>query len=287
MSTERKLHAKLAQVMEEVGRIPKNGVAPAAMGGFQFVQAGDAADAIRKALASRQVSMIPSGVDVLGESEHPTANGKVMTTLTIRTTWTLTDGETGETAIIQSIGSGADMGDKAAPKAQTSAMKYALLMGFLLSTGDDPEQADTSDRQQRQRRAQTQQAATAAADARPVAASVAPAASGPVTAHGWTEGQQHDPEHRPLKAKNGHLFCPTKLPNGAWCSWRAEEAAASPVAAPVAVPDEPGPAAGNLCGAKSVYNDGTTCNLLRGHSGPSHRVLDDTGKPMSSWPVAA
>src|SRR6185369_947207 len=40
-------------------------------------------------------------------------------------------------------------GDKAAPKAQSNAMKYALLMGFLLSTGDDPEQTDTSDRQSR------------------------------------------------------------------------------------------------------------------------------------------
>ena len=143
------LHKKLAQVMYEADRIPKNGTAPQAMGGFKFVQVGDAADAIRKALAEKSVSMIPTAIEVVGETEHPTSSGKMMTTLTVRTTWTLTDGDSGETTVIQSLGSGADMGDKAAPKAQSNAMKYALLMGFLLSTGDDPEVADTSDRQSR------------------------------------------------------------------------------------------------------------------------------------------
>ena len=144
---ERSLHSKLAQVMYEAERIPKNGVAPAAMGGFRFVQVGDAADAIRKALAEQKISMIPTAIEIVGEAEHPTSSGKVMTTLTVRTTWTLTDGDSGETIVIQSLGAGADTGDKAAPKAQSNAMKYALLMGFLLSTGDDPEQTDTSDRQ--------------------------------------------------------------------------------------------------------------------------------------------
>jgi ERF superfamily protein len=145
------LHKKLAQVMYEAERIPKNGRAPAAMGGFAFVQVGDAADAIRKALAEKSVSMIPTAVEVVGETEHPSGQDgkKIMTTMTVRTTWTLTDGDSGETTVIQSLGSGGDTGDKAAPKAQSSSMKYALLMGFLLSTGDDPEQTDTSDRQSR------------------------------------------------------------------------------------------------------------------------------------------
>jgi hypothetical protein len=139
------LHAKLAEVMVEAERIPKNGQYQG-QGAFKYVMVGDAADKIRTALGSRHVSMLPSGVEVIGEAEHATKSGGTMTTLTIRTTWTLTDGETGETAVIQSIGTGADSGDKASPKAQTNAMKYALLMGFLLSTGDDPEQADSSDR---------------------------------------------------------------------------------------------------------------------------------------------
>jgi hypothetical protein len=143
------LHRKLAQVMYEAERIPKRGRAPAAMGGFEFVQVGDAADVIRKALAEHKVSMIPSAIDLVDSTEHTTSGGKSMTTVTVRTTWTLTDGDSGESAVIQSMGSGADTGDKAIPKAQSNAMKYALLMGFLLSTGDDPELTDSSDRQRR------------------------------------------------------------------------------------------------------------------------------------------
>lgn len=143
------LHTKLAQVAYEVDRIPKNGHAPREMGGYSFVQVGDAADAIRKALAEKKVTMIPSAIEMLGESEHPTKAGGTMTTVTVRVTWTLTDGDTGETAVIQSMGTGADTGDKFTPKAQTNAMKYALLMGFLLSTGDDPEGAAIPERESR------------------------------------------------------------------------------------------------------------------------------------------
>lgn len=145
----RSLHSKLAEVMGEAERIPKLGSykKPGEYGHFMFVQVGDAADAIRKALAVRKVSMLPSAVEVMDQHENETKSGGTMTTVTVRTTWTLVDGESGETATIQSLGTGADTGDKYSPKAQTNAMKYALLMGFLLSTGDDPELSDTSDRQ--------------------------------------------------------------------------------------------------------------------------------------------
>lgn len=150
MPETRSLHSKLAQVMYEAERIPKRGKAPAVMGGFPFVQVGDAADYIRKALAEHQISMLPSSVEVLDKTEHQTKAGGSMTTVDLRVTWTLTDGVTGETATIQSYGAGADGGDKYSGKATTSAMKYALLAGFLLSTGDDVELSDTSDRRPRQ-----------------------------------------------------------------------------------------------------------------------------------------
>ena len=150
MPTEaRSLHRKLAEVMTEAETIPKSGTAPAAMGGFKFVQVGDAAKAIREALGKRHISMLPTAVEIVGQSEHPTKSGGTMTTVELRTTWTLTDGESGESITIQSYGAGADTGDKYSGKAQTNAMKYALLMGFLLSTGDDPEMNDSSDRRTR------------------------------------------------------------------------------------------------------------------------------------------
>lgn len=143
----RSLHRKLAQVMYEAERIPKNGRAPKEMGGYPFVQVGDAADYIRKALAEKVISMMPTAVEIVGSSEHPTAKGGTMTTVELRVTWTLTDGESGETATIQSYGVGADTGDKYSGKASTSAMKYALLTGFLLSTGEDPEGSSLPERE--------------------------------------------------------------------------------------------------------------------------------------------
>lgn len=135
------LHRKLAQIMAEAERIPKRGTAPVAMGGFPFVQVGDAADFIRKALAEKVISMLPTHLAIVGQNERATKSGGSMTTVDIIMDWTLTDGESGETITIQSFGAGGDSGDKYSGKAQTNAMKYALLMGFLLSTGDDPELA--------------------------------------------------------------------------------------------------------------------------------------------------
>lgn len=149
MPETRSLHRKLAQVMYEAERIPKRGKAPDAMGGFPFVQVGDAADYIRKALGEKVVSMLPTAVEIVGQSEHSTLKGGTMTTVELKVIWTLTDGESGESTTIESYGVGADTGDKYSGKAQTNAMKYALLMGFLLSTGDDVELADTSDRRPR------------------------------------------------------------------------------------------------------------------------------------------
>jgi len=125
--------------MYEAERIPKNGRAPKEMGGYPFVQVGDAADYIRKALAEKVITMMPTAVHVVGQQDRPTKSGGSMTTVDLITEWTLTDGESGESITIMSFGSGADGGDKYSGKASTSAMKYALLTGFLLSTGEDSE----------------------------------------------------------------------------------------------------------------------------------------------------
>jgi len=43
------------------------------------------------------------------------------------------------------MGSGQDSGDKAVMKAQTAAIKYAYLLSFAISTGDDPEADQRTD----------------------------------------------------------------------------------------------------------------------------------------------
>ena len=129
-----KLAAKIAQVMEAVGYVAKTGTNSAQ--GYKFVQASAVADKVREQLVKFNVSMTPTSIDVISEGLTPSGKQAL---LTLRFTWTLTDGESGETVSFQSVGTGADSGDKAAYKAATGALKYALLTGFLIPTGDDPE----------------------------------------------------------------------------------------------------------------------------------------------------
>jgi ERF superfamily len=255
MTTEaRSLHKKLATIMYEAERIPKNGRAPAAMGGFPFVQVGDAADFIRKALAEKVVTMMPTAVRIINQEDRATKAGGTMTTVDLVVDWTLTDGESGESIVIQSFGAGADGGDKYSGKAQTNAMKYALLMGFLLSTGDDPElgnghqpaatppahatatqapatvpsgptthpaQHPLTDESREFDFRTTQQISPPqkpAPDEPPFPGSPGPARS---ATGGYSEGGVHTDGHNRLRARqSGALYCPTKMPDGSWCSWR-------------------------------------------------------------------
>lgn len=36
----------------------------------------------------------------------------------------------------------------------------------------------------------------------------------------YAPGDKHDPTHNELKMNRAGLYCPTRLPNGAWCPWR-------------------------------------------------------------------
>lgn len=142
------LHRKLAQIMYEAERIPKRGRAPTAMGGYPFVQVGDAADYIRKALGEHLVTMLPTHIQIVGQREAQTKAGGSMTVVDLIVDWTFTDGESGEAMTIQSFGAGADAGDKYSGKVSTSAMKYAMMTAFLLSTGEDSELGSHSDAKQ-------------------------------------------------------------------------------------------------------------------------------------------
>jgi ERF superfamily len=252
----RSLHRKLATIMYEAERIPKNGIAPQAMGGYRFVQVGDAADYIRKALAEKVITMMPTSVRVINQTDRPTKAGGTMTTVDLVVDWTLTDGESGESIVIQSFGAGADGGDKYSGKASTSAMKYALLSGFLLSTGEDsegdgpeagrpaaaapahatatqapatvpsgpttrPAQHPLPDESHEFDFRTTQQISPPqrqAPDEPPFPGSPGPARS---ATGGYSEGGVHTDGHNRLRARqSGALYCPTKMPDGSWCSWR-------------------------------------------------------------------
>jgi hypothetical protein len=128
------LAKKLADIMAEVGHVPKRG--HNAYHHYDYVRASDILDAVREKMAKAGIAVIPS---ILSASTEAQGDGK-LTSLWLE--YTLIDSETGETVKASMPGQGWDKGDKGVYKAITGSMKYFVTALFMVSSGDDPE-ADT------------------------------------------------------------------------------------------------------------------------------------------------
>jgi hypothetical protein len=136
------LHSKIADVMGEIGTIPKNG--RNTFHGYDYVLEADIVEAVRQKLASRSVALYASSrlVETREWRTPPSKNnpdGKPTLITHIQVDITFADGESGETFTITSAGTGDDASDKGTYKAITGAVKYALMKTFLIPTGDEPE----------------------------------------------------------------------------------------------------------------------------------------------------
>jgi len=134
------IHTKLSAILKAVGYIEKTGTN--ASQGYKYVQAAAVADKIRNEFAERGLTMLPENIEVTDSGLTPSGKQALVT---LRITWKITDSESGEFVTFQSVGSGSDSTDKAVYKAMTGALKYALLLGFLIPTGDDPENEKATD----------------------------------------------------------------------------------------------------------------------------------------------
>ena len=127
------LFTKMVRVMASMERVPKRGHNDHFH--YDFVTEGDVLDAVRKALVAEGIALFVSFNEMERRDSKITV-GKL--------TLTFCDSETGQTYEVQWIGEGQDTQDKGAAKAATSAVKYALLKTFLISTGDAADDPDTS-----------------------------------------------------------------------------------------------------------------------------------------------
>lgn len=131
------LAAKLAEVMGEVGWIPKKG--RNTFQNYEYVREVDIVDSVRDKLAVRKVAVIPRVVH-MEYQPMTTSKGVAGYFAVVTMSYTFVDGDSGETLTVEAVGAGTDQpGDKAFYKAQTGAKKYALTQAFLIATGDDPE----------------------------------------------------------------------------------------------------------------------------------------------------
>lgn len=129
--------SKLVSIMQECSHIGKTGQND--YHGYRYATCADVLDMVNTALAKHQICTIATP-DILQMTEITNSKGGKDQLATVKVDILLIDSETGETVTISGIGSGQDPGDKAVMKAQTAAIKYAYLLSFAISTGDDPEQ---------------------------------------------------------------------------------------------------------------------------------------------------
>ncbi len=148
---ELSLGALLPKVMEEVGYIQKQGKVEIGGGrGYKFASLEQVLEKVNKALADRGIYasastndstiQVVEGIDGKG---NPKSTIHAVSKVSLTFARLRADGTTEYAGPYEGTGSGADTGDKAVMKANSSAMKYALQKAFLISWGDDPE-ADPS-----------------------------------------------------------------------------------------------------------------------------------------------
>lgn len=154
MTTDKQtLPEAIAEVSAKLQRIEKRGIAPASMGSFPFVRSVDVMDALKPELDERGIILRPLyrtvGEPLIRERDR---GGYTMVLTVELELYALRDGE--EMLLARTIGMGADTQDKASGKAQTSALKEAILKSFAIPTGDDPEAFEPHDSQPRRQSSQ-------------------------------------------------------------------------------------------------------------------------------------
>lgn len=111
------------------------------MKGLNYTFAGEAAfiDKMQPMFVECGLSWGAIGQQFIEGSDYQTKTGTQMFRVRIISTFRLGHAESGEFEDYVAFGEATDMGDKALPKAQTIAQKYALRQAFLIETGDDPD----------------------------------------------------------------------------------------------------------------------------------------------------
>ena len=136
------LSKKLVEVMKDCGHVAKNG--SNSFHNYKYATAADVLQLVNSALTKYGI-MSAVETNLIEIREVTTTKGNSENLATVETVITLTDSDTGEQIKIKGLGSGQDAGDKSVAKAQTMAIKYAYLLSFAISTGDDPEADSRTD----------------------------------------------------------------------------------------------------------------------------------------------
>lgn len=138
----KRIAAKLVKVMSEVAHVAKNGTNE--FHRYQYATAADVLEKVNDALVGNKICSV-ANAELLSLENVVNAKGNQEHFATVRMNIRLIDSDSGEYVDIAGLGNGQDSGDKAVMKAETASIKYAYMMAFNISTGDDPEADSRTD----------------------------------------------------------------------------------------------------------------------------------------------
>lgn len=140
-----KLAAKLCKVMAACAVVPKD--KQNTQQRYKYASSDAILEKANPALVAAKLATVCS-LEILDRQPRTTNTGGMWELVTVRARITIIDSETGAMMETEGIGQGYDGGDKALSKAQTQARKYALLLALNISTGEDPEADERTDKAQ-------------------------------------------------------------------------------------------------------------------------------------------
>jgi hypothetical protein len=135
------------------GGIKKNSTVGTGSYAYKGVSDMDVKNAIGTAMSENGLSMIPIEITPILKVESWTAGDKIKNQIfcEVKTKYLLIHGESGQNITVEGYGHGIDSADKAAGKATTYALKYALLYTFMVPTGDIDDTDSTHSEEQPQK----------------------------------------------------------------------------------------------------------------------------------------
>lgn len=140
-----KLAGKLCQVMKACAVVPKDKQNPQQH--YKYASSDAILERVNPALCDAGLATV-CNLEILDRQPRTTSTGAIWELCTVRCRLLIIDSETGASIESEGIGQGYDGSDKALSKAQTQSRKYAWLLALNISTGDDPEGDDRSDKAQ-------------------------------------------------------------------------------------------------------------------------------------------
>ena len=135
------IHIAIARVAADIGAIAKNNQVSAGPAKFNFRGIDDVLDTIHSPLCTHGVSIVPTGFDVLDQSERVTKSGGTQVHLMGLVRYRIT-GPAGDYVDSAVVAEALDTSDKAASKMMSMAYKYLAFQTFSIPVRGALEESD-------------------------------------------------------------------------------------------------------------------------------------------------